>query len=162
MRVRLAPLGAAQRRQSLAVIRESRVCGVEGRRCRCSRVRSRHDEDASVFRRPCSTTPRAPRACAPRRSARRRRLVAARSAGGVDRTSRFLVPSPMRSSPRGHGIGEGGREGSTLQQKVRVCAVQLVKPEEFASPRLATSYLGRLCIGYDVASRGDRSLFLSG
>ena len=27
----------------------------------------------------------------------------------------------MRSIPRDHGIGEGGREGSTLQQEVRVC-----------------------------------------
>lgn len=139
MRARSRPTRSARcgatAAQSPAVVRESRVCGgSEGRRCRCCRARSRHDEDASsVFRRPRSTRHAAPL---------RRRLVAARNAGGVARTSRFLAPSPMRSSPRGHGIGEGGREGSTLQQEVRACVcvrratgeTGRIRP---ASPRLA-------------------------
>jgi len=50
----------------------------------------------------------------------------------------------MRSSSRDHGIGEGGREGSTLQQEVRVCRATGDR-KNFASSRKS-----RLCISRDV------------
>lgn len=44
----------------------------------------------------------------------------------------------MRSFSRDHGIGEGGREGSTLQQEVRVCRAT---GDRKNSPRLTSPRL---------------------
>jgi len=98
--------------------------------CRCYRCwwRWRLDEDASSVSRERTRRRRVRRVVTPcvnkgarlrRYSCRRPRKKRRRRESGFSHSSPILSSSPMRSS-RNYGFGEGGCEGSTLQQEVRV------------------------------------------
>jgi len=128
---RSARLGSVRQcgRQSQSLVSLECVCRERRGPCRCYYwwPRSRLDEDASVFREharrrrvrrvvtPCVNKGARLRRCSCRRPREKRR----RRGSGFSHSTPILFPSPMRSS-RNYGFGEGGREGSTLQQEVRV------------------------------------------